>query len=294
MALTPEDVRAKQFSTAKRRKDGYDPDEVDAFLDIVEAEVGALLRDNAELKGQVSATEMALAAAQSAAPAVVESAPAPAAANHQEAAVRMLELAQRTADEHVAAAKSTADRLVDEAREEAAKLTDGAREQAAQLTEDSRTERVDLEQKVEDLRGFEKEYRLRLHQHLDALVAELEHRGEGAMPPVPASLVDTAVSSDDTEDSSDGDEDDTSADDDAAEAVAAALAEAQARHAAATASAPAPTTPPVSPVPAAVGYETSSPFGSLQHAASAPPAIPEGYRSPFSPTGRDTAPPQQS
>ena len=31
MALTAEDVRAKQFSTAKRRKDGYDPDEVDRF-----------------------------------------------------------------------------------------------------------------------------------------------------------------------------------------------------------------------------------------------------------------------
>ena len=35
MALTPEDVRNKQFSTAKR-KSGYEMDEVDAFLDEIE------------------------------------------------------------------------------------------------------------------------------------------------------------------------------------------------------------------------------------------------------------------
>ena len=45
MTLTPEDVRNKQFATV-RFKEGYDLDEVDKFLDDVEAE---LLRLAAEI-----------------------------------------------------------------------------------------------------------------------------------------------------------------------------------------------------------------------------------------------------
>ena len=36
MALTPEEVRNKQFTTVRLRE-GYDEDEVDAFLDEIEA-----------------------------------------------------------------------------------------------------------------------------------------------------------------------------------------------------------------------------------------------------------------
>lgn len=42
MALTPADVRSVQFTTT-RMKSGYDMDEVDAFLDQVEAELGVLI-----------------------------------------------------------------------------------------------------------------------------------------------------------------------------------------------------------------------------------------------------------
>ena len=48
MPLTPEDVRNKQFSTVRLRE-GYDMDEVDAFLDEVEAELTRLGRDNEDL-----------------------------------------------------------------------------------------------------------------------------------------------------------------------------------------------------------------------------------------------------
>ncbi|MBU6244418.1 MAG: DivIVA domain-containing protein [Actinomycetales bacterium] len=42
MTLTPADVRGVQFSTTKM-KTGYDMDEVDAFLDVVEADLGQLV-----------------------------------------------------------------------------------------------------------------------------------------------------------------------------------------------------------------------------------------------------------
>ncbi len=44
MPLTPADVRAKQFA-ATRVRSGYDVDEVDAFLDVVEADIAALSGD---------------------------------------------------------------------------------------------------------------------------------------------------------------------------------------------------------------------------------------------------------
>ncbi|MCZ9347521.1 DivIVA domain-containing protein, partial [Streptomyces sp. TRM76130] len=49
MPLTPEDVRNKQFTTVRLRE-GYDEDEVDAFLDEVEAELTRLLRENEDLR----------------------------------------------------------------------------------------------------------------------------------------------------------------------------------------------------------------------------------------------------
>ncbi len=44
MPLTPADVRAKQFA-ATRVRSGYDVDEVDVFLDVVEADIAALSGD---------------------------------------------------------------------------------------------------------------------------------------------------------------------------------------------------------------------------------------------------------
>ena len=49
MALTPEDVRNKRF-TAVRFKEGYDLDEVDAFLDEVEESLAALTKENGDLR----------------------------------------------------------------------------------------------------------------------------------------------------------------------------------------------------------------------------------------------------
>ncbi|MGH3343381.1 MAG: DivIVA domain-containing protein [Carbonactinosporaceae bacterium] len=61
MPLTPEDVRNKQFTTVRLRE-GYDEDEVDAFLDEVEAELTRLLRENDELRAKLAAATRAAAA----------------------------------------------------------------------------------------------------------------------------------------------------------------------------------------------------------------------------------------
>jgi DivIVA domain-containing protein len=51
--LSPADVRNKQFSTSGFRS-GYDAQEVDAFLDEVEAEIGRLIHENDELRARLT------------------------------------------------------------------------------------------------------------------------------------------------------------------------------------------------------------------------------------------------
>ncbi|MEV7936980.1 DivIVA domain-containing protein [Kitasatospora sp. NPDC088264] len=60
MPLTPEDVRNKQFTTVRLRE-GYDEDEVDAFLDEVEGELTRLLRENEDLRAKLAAATRAAA-----------------------------------------------------------------------------------------------------------------------------------------------------------------------------------------------------------------------------------------
>src|SRR5579859_344224 len=53
MPLSPADVRNKQFSTTRLRP-GYDEEEVDAFLDEVEAELDRLIQENEELRAKLA------------------------------------------------------------------------------------------------------------------------------------------------------------------------------------------------------------------------------------------------
>src|SRR5215213_1169302 len=54
MPLTPADVHNVVFKKPPIGKRGYDEDEVDAFLDVVEAELARLIEENNELRSAVS------------------------------------------------------------------------------------------------------------------------------------------------------------------------------------------------------------------------------------------------
>jgi DivIVA domain-containing protein len=181
MTLTPEDVRNKQFSTVRLRE-GYEMDEVDAFLDEVEGELTRLGRENDDLRTRLTVTSRQPAAEAppaAAAPPAPQPAPPPqppapepavpaavAASVTSDNAVRMLELAQRTADEHVAQAKNEAERILAEARVGAAKLTS-----------DAQREHVILQARVEELKAFEREYRTRLRSYLENQLHDLDQMG---------------------------------------------------------------------------------------------------------------------
>lgn len=63
MPLTPQDVRAKLF-TSVRFKHGYDEDEVDAFLDQVEGDLGVLYGQIDGLKAELAAAQTRLVRAE--------------------------------------------------------------------------------------------------------------------------------------------------------------------------------------------------------------------------------------
>jgi DivIVA domain-containing protein len=198
MPLTPEDVRNKQFTTVRLRE-GYDEDEVDAFLDEVEAELTRLYKESADLRAQL-ATAQSRPQSKSAPPVPAapgrEAAPVQAAASAgdgADAATRILQLAQRTADEAVSEARSKSDRIINEARGQADKMLSEARSRSEVMDREGRErqqamvgsleqQRVDLERQVENLRAFEREYRTRLKSYLESQLRDLDVRGDDVGP----------------------------------------------------------------------------------------------------------------
>lgn len=199
MPLTPTDVANKQFRIAFR---GYSLDEVDAFLDEVENELSRLLRDNVALKERAGTPATSTTEAAAAPPA---GAPL-ASMEGQEAALRTLLLAQRTADEAIAEARAEADEIVAKARAEAESTLSEANAKAARIDEDvaariqAATGDLDarrraLEGRIEELRVFEREYRTRLQAYLETQLRELASGsgGEDGGAGVPAGARSAAV-----------------------------------------------------------------------------------------------------
>ncbi|MFE5733649.1 DivIVA domain-containing protein [Streptomyces sp. NPDC056528] len=291
MPLTPEDVRNKQFTTVRLRE-GYDEDEVDAFLDEVEAELTRLLRENEDLRAKLAAATRAAAQNQqqqsmrkppeqqdrpvgpgAPVPAAISGPPVqqqppqmgppqlpsgapqlpagpmqggpmqggpmgpgpmqggpmqggpmgpgpmqggpmqggpmqggpmghpqqmqqqpPAQAPGGDSAARVLSLAQQTADQAIAEARSEANKIVGEARSRAEGLERDARAKADALERDAQEKhrvamgslesaRATLERKVEDLRGFEREYRTRLKSYLESQLRQLETQADDSLAP---------------------------------------------------------------------------------------------------------------
>jgi len=183
MALSPDDVVTKQFQHV-RFKEGFDPDEVDDFLDEIVVEWRKAVAENEELKAKLAAYESGAAPARAAEPApapVVEAAPVAAA---PAASAGIIELAQRLHDEHVAEGIAQRDQLVSDAKAQAATIVSEAetrgREELAKLDR----ERAGLESKITELRNFERDYRAQLRSYIEGKLRDLETTAtsSGAQP----------------------------------------------------------------------------------------------------------------
>jgi DivIVA domain-containing protein len=171
MPLTPADVRNKQFSTTRLRP-GYDEEEVDAFLDEVEAELDRLIQENEELRAKLA--EVLRGGGK---PAGIPALSSPLSdpkdmmmpepperrqpepmmmdrmhpvEDNMDTAARVLSLAQQTADQAIADARREADETLGRARREADEVLTKARRQAEQITGDARARAESLERDAQE------------------------------------------------------------------------------------------------------------------------------------------------
>jgi DivIVA domain-containing protein len=216
MPLTPADVHNVAFKKPPIGKRGYDEDEVDAFLDLVEAELARLIEENNDLKAQVEDMQ------RSGPPGPMRPVPPPeqmapppppvvqSRIDENSQVVKVLAMAQETAEKYVADAKTEADRMVGEARAAADRMIGEARGKADSMMAEARNRsdaverdargkanaltqeaerkhneiiggleqrKTTLEKRIEELRTFEREYRTRLKSYLESQLRDLEGRG---------------------------------------------------------------------------------------------------------------------
>jgi DivIVA domain-containing protein len=220
MALTPEDVVNKRFQPTKFRE-GYDQDEVDDFLDEIVVELRRLNQENEELRKKLAELSAGTPASSAAAAPVVEKVPAPVKAEKEdrakaeaeakaaevakkkeaeqvasqaaapartastpaaESAAGLLSMAQQMHDKHVADGEQQRDKIIAEAQIEASSLVNDAQEKSRKILGALEQQRSVLERKVEQLRGFERDYRSRLKAYIEGQLRDLDARGSVAAP----------------------------------------------------------------------------------------------------------------
>jgi DivIVA domain-containing protein len=121
-------------------------------------------------------------AAQAAA-APVAAAPAASSAS-AESAAGLLAMAQQMHDRHVADGQAQKDKIIAEAQIEASSLVNDAQEKSRKILGALEQQRSVLERKVEQLRGFERDYRSRLKAYIEGQLRDLDARGSVATPEV--------------------------------------------------------------------------------------------------------------
>jgi DivIVA domain-containing protein len=229
MPLTPADVRNKQFSTTRLRP-GYDEEEVDAFLDEVEAELDRLIQENEELRAKLTEVLRGGGGGKPGIPALTSPLsdskppdmmmPEPPQERRQpepmmmggmhpvednmDTAARVLSLAQQTADQAIADARREADETLGRARREADETLTKARRQAEQITGDARARAESLERDAQERHrqamGSLVTQREELERRVDDLRAfEREYRSrlkaylEGQLRDLEAGVTDTGA-----------------------------------------------------------------------------------------------------
>ena len=173
--MIPADIDKKEFKTT-RVKEGYDQDEVDDFLDRVAAQ---WVEDHATMARQeveITRLRRQLAEAQAIADAydVTQAIPAPSPA---ESATRILEFAQRTADDVMAQAKKDADILRAQTENDLDELMKTTRAQSDAMMNEARGTVYQLEQEVKVLQGKKKETQDYLRGYLRRALNDLEESG---------------------------------------------------------------------------------------------------------------------
>ena len=188
MALTPDDVVTKQFQHV-RFKEGFDPDEVDDFLDEIVVEWRKTIAENDELKAKLAAYESGAEAPAAAAAAAGRrrgsgARPCRAAPTAARAPPRRRPRAPASSSWPSACTTSTSPRASPSATSSSptpsprphrivSEAETKGREEIARLDK----ERASLESRITELRNFERDYRAQLRGYIEGKLRDLETTG---------------------------------------------------------------------------------------------------------------------
>lgn len=158
MPLTPVDVQNVTFSKPPLGKRGYHEDEVDAFLDLVQAELARLIQENNHLQERVVQLSRQLREKEaSPEPTPVALSPdqrdvqaAKVLGMAQQVADRLTSDAKAQADAMLHRARTTSERTLAEAKMQAEELVNEAKARAATMLNDAQTRAEKLERQARE------------------------------------------------------------------------------------------------------------------------------------------------
>lgn len=190
--FTPFDLQNLRFTRAPMLHPGYVDTEVDRVMNRVAEELGRLYAEKAALRDQVRSLQ-----------AQVDGVLVPEPPSEQ--AVRILSVAQQTADNYVAEAEEFSRQVTGEARSEYEELVRRARENAGAILQAAQEAAMnmsgpapeapdagqrtvaELEEQVAYLKAFGQACRVQLRAYLEALLSDVEnewgHADPAAVPP---------------------------------------------------------------------------------------------------------------
>lgn len=179
--IDPHDIERVEFSTT-RIKSGYDPDEVDNYLDRVADTIRSLNTSNANAQQEIVTLRRRVAELERTAndtptaqlPMITDR---PASAPPSETAARLLELAQKTADDLTAQAQKEAVDIIARADESARDIVNQATGEADKRRRAAEAQAYKAEQDLATLADTRANVRATLEGHLHDLHQKL---GEGS------------------------------------------------------------------------------------------------------------------
>lgn len=200
MPLTPEDVVNKRFQPTKFRE-GYDQDEVDDFLDEIVIEMRRLTQENDDLRQRLLAADGRIAELQrnggtlqslNQAEASIPESMTPNTAFPEAApdisvfesnnTNNLLQLARKLHEEHVKDGLQKRDALIAEGHATAARIVREAEAQHKADMQRLEQEKALVENDVQRLITFEKEYRAKLKSYIEGQLSDLDATASSGKP----------------------------------------------------------------------------------------------------------------
>ena len=176
MAITVKDIQEKDFEILAAN--GYDPDQVDDFLDEIAVELGAVQAENQALKAQLAALQQEFSAVKTQASEMEKKMPdynENGYFKNLESAMReSLIGAQRIADQTISDAQKKAQQTIDDANVQAEKTVSDADAQAVSIREAAEKVVAGLNAEAEQVKSITANYRDSFKKLIEESLAALD------------------------------------------------------------------------------------------------------------------------